>query len=169
MEIHSGLPPDEVPEKTDNRDGFYHLFLMTGNVEKAKLEYLIRDFDMENFKIRKTFLKDLCDLINKKYLNAGIEVSIKDQYYNMKDKIDPVRFIVDIAEQAMKDCGVKPIIKPIRGGTDGSKLSFMGLPTPNLFTGGHNFHGKYEFIPVPSMIKSVEVIIRIIQLFEKKT
>lgn len=168
MEINSILPGDEVPEKTEGREGFFHLISMNGNVEKARLEYIVRDHDKDKFNKRKNLLKNICRDVDEKYSKAHIQININDQYYNMKEKIEPVSFIVDIAEQAMKDCDIKPIIKPIRGGTDGSKLSFMGLPTPNIFTGGHNFHGRYEYIPVPSMEKAVNVILRIIQLFEKK-
>ncbi|MFC2097088.1 peptidase T [Bacteroidota bacterium] len=168
MEINSCLPPGEIPGKTENREGFFHLISIKGNVEKARLEYIIRDHDIKIFLKRKALLNNICNDIKNKYPKAGIEIEIRDQYFNMKEKIDPVSFIVDIAEQAMIDCGITPIKKAIRGGTDGSKLSFMGLPTPNIFTGGHNFHGRYEFIPVQSMEKAVEVIITIIRLFEKR-
>jgi len=168
MEINNTLPENEVPEHTEGREGFFHLISISGNVENVKMEYIIRDHDAIKFNNRKNQITNICNDIAIKYPKAKVEAKITDQYLNMKEKINPVSFIVDIAEQAMIDCGIKPIIKPIRGGTDGSKLSFMGLPTPNIFTGGCNFHGRYEYIPVPSMEKTVSVIVRIIQLFEKR-
>lgn len=167
MEFHSMLPSDDVPEKTEMREGFYHLISMKGDVENSCLEYIIRDFDNQKFLDRKVLIENICSQLNKKYQKAKFETKIKDQYYNMKEKIEPVKYIIDIAEQAMTDCSIKPLIIPIRGGTDGSKLSFMGLPTPNLFTGGHNFHGRYEFIPKESMEKAVQVILRIIEIFHE--
>ncbi len=168
MEINSNLPAEEVPEKIEGREGFFHLISMKGNVEESKLEYIIRDHDRDKFNDRKILLTNICKELDDNYSKANVQIKINDQYFNMKEMIEPVIFIVDIAEQAMLDCGIKPIIKPIRGGTDGARLSFMGLPTPNIFTGGNNFHGRYEYIPVPSMEKAVQVIVRIIQLFEEK-
>jgi len=162
-ELNSLLPADQKPEYTDNYEGFFHLHTFNGTVEESKLKYIIRDHDMEKFAFKKDLLVGAVDFINKKYGNI-VSIKIKDQYYNMREKIVPFFNIVKIAEKAMKEVGVTPIIKPVRGGTDGARLSYMGLPTPNIFTGGHNFHGKYEYIPVSSMEKSVEVIIKIVEL-----
>ncbi len=158
------LPKNEVPEKTTNYEGFFHLHDITGSVEKTILEYIIRDHDLDLFNQRKELIQEIGDSINKKYNKELVDINLKDQYFNMKDKILPVMHIVDIAEEAMKDIGVKPLIKAIRGGTDGSQLSFKGLPCPNIFAGGHNFHGKYEYVPVESMQKAVEVIVKIAEL-----
>ncbi|QEN03462.1 peptidase T [Thiospirochaeta perfilievii] len=162
-ELNSLLPADQKPEYTDNYEGFFHLHTFNGTVEESKLKYIIRDHDMEKFAFKKDLLIGAVDFINKKYGNI-VSIKIKDQYYNMREKIVPFFNIVKIAQKAMKEVGVTPIIKPVRGGTDGARLSYMGLPTPNIFTGGHNFHGKYEYIPVSSMEKSVEVIIKIVEL-----
>ena len=156
----SELPKDDVPEKTEGREGFFHVHNLQGGVELAVADLIIRDHDRELFERRKALLEEL----TAKYRNdakATIELEISDQYYNMREKIVPVMEIVAIAERAMHAVGVTPIIKPIRGGTDGSQLSFMGLPCPNIFAGGHNFHGKYEFIPLESMEKAVQVIVKI--------
>ena len=158
--VLSELPKDEVPEKTEGREGFFHIHNLQGGVELAVADLIIRDHDRERFERRKELLEHL----TAKYRNnakAAIELEISDQYYNMREKIVPVMEIVAIAERAMHAVGVTPIIKPIRGGTDGSQLSFMGLPCPNIFAGGHNFHGKYEFIPLESMEKAVQVIVKI--------
>ena len=155
------LPKNEVPEKTTNYEGFFHLHDITGSVEKTILEYIIRDHDLDLFNQRKELIQEIGDSINKKYNKELVDINLKDQYFNMKDKILPVMHIVDIAEEAMKDIGVKPLIKAIRGGTDGSQLSFKGLPCPNIFAGGHNFHGRFEYVPVESIVKATEVIIRI--------
>ena len=160
----NSLPRLETPEHTSGREGFFHLHTMNGEVEETKLYYIIRDHDKEHFEARKEMMSKLGDELNKQYGKDVITVEIKDQYYNMKEKVEPVMHIVDIAEEAMKALGIKPLIKPIRGGTDGSQLSYMGLPCPNIFAGGHNFHGRYEYVPVESMIKAVEVIIKIAQL-----
>ena len=162
------LPEHEIPEQTEGREGFFHLFEMKGEVEKTTLKYIIRDHDKNKFEKRKQLLTHVADAMNSNYSTPLIHLSIKDQYYNMEEKITPVMHIVEIAEEAMKSCNVKPIIKPIRGGTDGSQLSFMGLPCPNIFAGGHNFHGRYEYIPVESMQKAVEVIIKIAELTSNK-
>ena len=162
-EFASQLPSKEVPEHTSEREGFYHVYKIKGEIEEAELELIVRDHDKETFERRKQFLSDLVDQLNSKY-PSGLEMSIKDQYYNMREKIEPVYHVVDIAKQAMESLDIKPIIKPIRGGTDGSQLSYMGLPCPNIFAGGHNFHGKYEYIPVESMQKAVDVIIKICEL-----
>jgi tripeptide aminopeptidase len=155
------LPSKEVPESTEGYEGFFHLHQIKGNVEQSILQYIIRDHDTDLFNNRKQFMIDLVAKMNSELGNNAIELDIKDQYYNMKEKVIPVMHIVDIAEEVMQDIGITPLIKPIRGGTDGSQLSFMGLPCPNIFAGGHNFHGRYEYVPVESMIKATEVIIGI--------
>ena len=155
------LPSEEVPESTEGYEGFFHLHQIKGNVEQSILQYIIRDHDTDLFNNRKQFMIDLVAKMNSELGNNAIELDIKDQYYNMKEKVIPVMHIVDIAEEVMQDIGITPLIKPIRGGTDGSQLSFMGLPCPNIFAGGHNFHGRYEYVPVESMIKATEVIIGI--------
>ena len=155
------LPSKEVPEFTEGYEGFFHLHQLKGNVEQSVLHYIIRDHDSGLFNNRKQFMIDLVAKMNSELGNDAIELDIKDQYFNMKEKVIPVMHIVDIAEEVMKEIGITPLIKPIRGGTDGSQLSFMGLPCPNIFAGGHNFHGRYEYVPVESMIKATEVIIGI--------
>lgn len=164
----SKLPKEEVPERTSGYDGFFHVTGITGSIEETTLQLIIRDHDKRKFEKRKKLVKKITEKINRKLakqFGGDIAVAeIKDQYFNMKEKVQPVMHIVDIAEQAMKDLGIKPIIKPIRGGTDGSQLSYMGLPCPNIFAGGHNFHGKYEYVPVESMQKAVEVIVKIAEL-----
>lgn len=155
------LPSKEVPESTEGYEGFFHLHQLKGNVEQSVLHYIIRDHDTDLFNNRKQFMIDLVAKMNSELGNDAIEIDIKDQYYNMKEKVIPVMHIVDIAEEVMKEIGITPLIKPIRGGTDGSQLSYMGLPCPNIFAGGHNFHGRYEYVPVESMMKATEVIIGI--------
>jgi tripeptide aminopeptidase len=167
-EFVSSLPKDETPGTTEGYEGFYHLIALNGEVEETKLQYIIRDFENESFENRKTFIKSIADKLNDKYGNGTVEIEIKDQYFNMKEKIEPVKHIIDTAFLAMKEVGVTPIMVPIRGGTDGARLSFIGLPTPNIFTGGHNFHGKYEFIPTFAMEKAVEVILKIVELYASK-
>ncbi|XJZ27228.1 peptidase T [Bacillota bacterium Lsc_1132] len=167
MEFHSKLPAEEAPEYTDGYEGFYHLISFHGDVEETKLYYIIRDFDKKNFEARKATVEKIASELKAKYGEKAVVLELKDQYYNMKDKIEPVKEIVDIAHEAMENLGIKPITKPIRGGTDGSQLSYMGLPTPNIFAGGENFHGKYEFVSVESMIKATNVIVEIAKLFEK--
>ena len=164
-EFMSMLPQSETPSTTEGYEGFYHIVALNGGVEQTKLEYIIRDFDEKNFEKRKQFITGAAESLNKKYGKNIVKVEIKDQYKNMKGKIEPVKHIVDIAFEAMKSVDVVPKVQPIRGGTDGASLSFKGLPTPNIFTGGHNFHGKFEYIPVYSMEKAVEVILKIIQLY----
>ena len=166
-EFVSLLPPREVPEHTENREGFFHIHDIQGTIEQAKIELIIRDHDDTHFQARKELLQDISEKLNQKYPDC-IEVFIEDQYRNMREKIEPLFHIVEIAEEAMLEVGVNPIIKPIRGGTDGSQLSFMGLPCPNIFAGGHNFHGKYEYIPVESMQKAVETIVKICELTGEK-
>lgn len=162
------FPADEVPERTAGYEGFYHLNSMKAEVEETTLHYIIRDFNRENFERRKQFVQHVVEEINKKYGEDTAILELKDQYYNMKEKIDEVKYIVDVAHEAMEAVGVKPIVRPIRGGTDGSRLSFMGLPTPNIFAGGENFHGKFEYVPIQSMEKAVEVIVKIAELFGKR-
>tara|TARA_R110000765_G_scaffold72010_4_gene139849 strand:+ start:5187 stop:6410 length:1224 start_codon:yes stop_codon:yes gene_type:complete len=161
--IIAELPRHEIPEETDGRDGFFHVHTINGEIENTSIELIIRDHDLQRFNERKELLKVLVKKYNLKYDDC-ISLEIKDQYFNMKEKIEPVYHIVEIAKKAMEDIGITPIIKPIRGGTDGSQLSYMGLPCPNIFAGGHNFHGKYEYVPVESMQKAVEVIVRICEL-----
>jgi len=163
IDFHNLMPPTERPENTEAYQGFFHLTSFIGTVEKAVLEYIIRDHDRAIFESRKQLILSNRDRINKKYGKELVSVEMKDQYYNMKEKIEPKIEIVELARQSMEKIGIKPLIKAVRGGTDGSKLSFMGLPTPNLFTGGHNFHGKYEFIPIPSMIKAKDLIVEIVR------
>ena len=160
-EFMSLLPKAEVPEKTTDYQGFFHLHDMNGTVEKTVLEYIIRDHDIELFAKRKNVLQNIADKLNKRAGQNLIEITIKDQYFNMKEKIVPVMHIVDLVEETMVDLGITPLIKPIRGGTDGSQLSFKGLPCPNIFAGGHNFHGRFEYVPAESMVKATEVIVGI--------
>ncbi|MFC2125935.1 peptidase T [Bacteroidota bacterium] len=168
MEFNSLLPSDERPEYTEGYEGFFHLIDFKGEVEESVFRYIIRDHDHDKYETKKVLIQDCTDFMNKKYGNGRVKLEVKDQYFNMREMVEPVKFIVDIAEQAMHDCEVEPIIKPIRGGTDGSRLSYMGLPCPNIFAGGHNFHGKYEYVPIPSMEKAVKVIVRIVELFAER-
>ena len=163
----SMLPPTQRPEHTEKYEGFYHLLSMNGGVEEAELEYIIRDHDKTKFEKKKQFLSDVVKLMNTEYGKEIVELKMEDQYYNMREKVEPVKYIIDIAEKAMIDAGVEPKIKAIRGGTDGARLSYDGLPCPNIFAGGHNFHGPFEFVPIPSMLKSVEVILNIAQAVGK--
>ncbi len=164
----NSLPRLETPEHTEGRQGFFHLSSINGEVEETKLHYIIRDHDKDHFEARKSAMLDLANEINSQFEKEVIKIEIKDQYFNMREKVEPVMHIVDIAEEAMKSVHVTPIIKPIRGGTDGAQLSFMGLPCPNIFAGGHNFHGRYEYVPVESMIKAVEVIVKIAEITAEK-
>ena len=162
------LPKDETPETTKNYEGFYHVTNIQGSIEDTLVQLIIRDHNRKKFEKRKDYVEEVVAKINKKYKKQFGEdiavLEIKDQYYNMREKVEPVMHIVKLAEQAMKELNIKPLIKPIRGGTDGSRLSFMGLPCPNIFAGGHNFHGKYEYVPVESMQKAIEVIVKIAEL-----
>ena len=160
----ANLPANDVPERTEGYEGFYHLYQIEGKVEETNFELIVRDHDLQLFQNRKQFLVDLTEKLNAKYGKGTIETVIADQYFNMKEKVEPVMHIVDIAEQAMKNLNIKPLIKAIRGGTDGSQLSYMGLPCPNIFAGGHNFHGRYEYVPVESMLKATQVIVEIAKL-----
>lgn len=158
------LPRLETPEHTEGYEGFFHLHNIEGDVEETTLQYIIRDHDMDKFEARKALMQKIVVDLNEKYESEVFKVEIKDQYFNMKEKVEPVMHIVDIAEEAMKAVGIEPLIKAIRGGTDGSQLSYMGLPCPNIFAGGHNFHGRFEYVPVESMQKAVEVICKIAEL-----
>jgi tripeptide aminopeptidase len=162
------LPKNETPEQTEGYEGFYHLHHMEGKVEKTILKYIIRDHDYTLFEARKTTVKQLVEAFDRKYDKATFEVEIKDQYFNMKEKVLPVMHSVEIAEQAMRSLGIEPLIKPIRGGTDGSQLSYMGLPCPNIFAGGHNFHGRYEYVPLESILSAIKVICKIAELTQLK-
>jgi tripeptide aminopeptidase len=164
MEFNGLLPPAERPEHTTGYEGFFHLIDMSGTVENSQLRYLIRDHNLQRFNDRKKLMEKAADFLKTKYGEQYIHLELKDQYFNMLEKIKPVFHIVDRAEKAMLACGVEPLKKPIRGGTDGSRLSYMGLPSPNLFTGGHNFHGRFEYIPIQSMEKSVDVIVKLLTL-----
>ena len=158
------LPADETPETTEGYEGFYHLLGVESNIENAKLSYIIRDHDRERFESRKDFIVACVKKMNEKYGEGTVEADVKDQYYNMKEKIDPNMHVIDIVLKAMQDCGVPPKVEPIRGGTDGAQLSFKGLPCPNIFAGGVNFHGPYEFVSVQVMEKAVQVIINICKI-----
>ncbi len=167
-EFIAALPANEVPEQTSGYEGFFHLHDITGSVEKTVLEYIIRDHDLDVFEKRKYLVQKIAFDMNKKFGKDVIEVEINNQYFNMKEKIAPVMHIVEIAKEVMLDLDIKPLIKPIRGGTDGSQLSFKGLPCPNIFAGGHNFHGKYEYVPVESMVSATKVIVGIAEKVAKK-
>ena len=158
------VPANESPEYTDGYEGFYHLTGIGGDVEKTTVSYIIRDHDRKKFEERKAHLQMLVDKINSEFGYNTATLEVKDQYYNMKEKVEPVKYIVDIASEAIRQAGVEPKVKPIRGGTDGAQLSFKGLPCPNIFAGGHNFHGKYEFVPIQSMEKATEVVKNIIKI-----
>ena len=163
-EFINALPRLETPEHTEGYEGFFHLHSIEGKVEETTLKYIIRDHDKDKFDARKALMEKVVLDLNTKFENEVFKLELTDQYFNMKEKVEPVMHIVDIAEEAMKQLGIKPLIKPIRGGTDGSQLSYMGLPCPNIFAGGHNFHGRYEYVPVESMQKAVEVICKIAEL-----
>lgn len=166
-EFISMLPTDETPETTEKYEGFYHLVGIKGSVEETSFSYIVRDFFDDGYDNRMKNLANITNRLNQKYGEGTLEIAFKEQYRNMKSKVEPVMHIVDVAKKAMEDAGVEATIVPIRGGTDGARLSFMGLPTPNLFTGGENFHGKYEFVSVDSMKKSIQVILNIIESYTK--
>jgi tripeptide aminopeptidase len=168
MEFNELLPVFERPEFTENYEGFYHLYEINGTVEEAAMAYIIRDHDREKFEGKKRLIQKAADFINEKYGDRVIELTLEDQYYNMREMVEPHPKIMEIAVEAVKSVGVTPIIIPVRGGTDGSRLSYMGLPTPNIFTGGHYFHGKYEFIPTFAMEKAVETLVAIAALIPKR-
>ena len=163
-EFINSLPRLETPEHTEGYEGFFHLHNMKGSVDETLLQYIIRDHDKDHFEARKAVMQKLTNDFNEQYGREVISIEITDQYFNMKEKVEPVMHIVDIAEEAMKQLNIQPLIKPIRGGTDGSQLSYMGLPCPNIFAGGHNFHGRYEYVPIESIIKATEVICKIAEL-----
>ena len=164
----NALPKNEIPQETVDYEGFFHVTGLSGSIEESVVELIIRDHDAQLFAKRKEMVHEIVNSINQKFAKQFGEdiciAEIKDQYYNMREKVEPMMFIVDLAEKAMKELGIEPLIKPIRGGTDGSRLSYMGLPCPNIFAGGHNFHGKYEYVPVESMQKAVDVIVKIAEL-----
>ncbi len=163
-EFIDALPANEVPERTEGYEGFFHLHNIKGDVERAEVYYIIRDHDRKKFEARKALFAKTAEDLNTKYGKKLFTTEIKDQYFNMREMVEPVMYVVDIAEQAMKDLGIKPLIKAIRGGTDGSKLSYMGLPCPNIFAGGHNFHGRFEFVAAEAMEKATNVILKIVDL-----
>ncbi|MFK2820733.1 peptidase T [Flavobacteriaceae sp. LMIT009] len=167
-EFINSLPKRETPENTEGYEGFFHLTQMKGEVEESEIQYIIRDHDRDKFEARKALMQKVADEINTKYGKEVVTLEMNDQYYNMKEKVEPVMHIVDIAEEAMKQLDIKPLIKAIRGGTDGSQLSYMGLPCPNIFAGGHNFHGRYEYVPVESILKATQVICKIAELTASK-
>ncbi|RHW35795.1 peptidase T [Lysinibacillus yapensis] len=166
IKFQNSMPADAVPEKTEGYEGFIHLMNFNGHIEEAQLSYIIRDHDREKFEAKKAHFLEVEKMMKEKYGENNITVEIEDQYYNMREKIEPVKEIVDIAYQAMENLGITPNVDPIRGGTDGSQLSYMGLPTPNIFAGGENMHGKYEFVSGETMEKAAKVIVEIVQLFE---
>jgi tripeptide aminopeptidase len=168
MDLNALLPVNQRPEFTENYDGFYHLIGMQGTVENSSLTYIIRDHDRGKFEAKKVLIQDCIDLLNKRYGEGVLKLELKDQYFNMREKVEEVYHIVEIAEKAIVQVGVEPKVVPIRGGTDGSRLSYMGLPCPNIFAGGLNFHGKFEFVPLESMVKATEVILKIIELYSQK-
>lgn len=163
----SRFPEKETPQDTELREGFYHLTDINGSIEETVVQYMIRDFDRDAFEKRKTFLENVAKEMIEKYGEKYFSYELRDQYYNMCEKIEPVMHIVDIAKEAMEEEGITPLVKPIRGGTDGARLSFMGLPCPNIFAGGHNFHGKFEYVPIPSMEKATKLIVRIVEKIAK--
>lgn len=166
-QIIDALPPAQRPEHTEGFEGYFHLISFNGDISTTKIEFIIRDHDLGKFEKKKKLMEEICNLINFQYGEGTVTLEMADQYYNMKKQVEPVKYIVDLAETAMKDVGVTPIIRAIRGGTDGAQLSWKGLPCPNIFAGGHNFHGPYEFVPVRSIQKAVEVIVRISELVGK--
>ena len=167
--INALIPVQQRPEYTEGYEGFFHCIFFEGNVENTKIKYLIRDHSKELFEQKKQLLKHICDIINFEYCEPVVQLIITDQYYNMKEKIDPVEYIVDIAREAMEELGISCILRAIRGGTDGAGLSYKGLPCPNIFAGGHNFHGRYEFLPVESLKKSMETIVKMTELLAHKS
>lgn len=165
MEFNALLPVNERPEYTTGYEGFYHIIKMEGTVENASVQYIIRDHDRKKFEKKKVFIQDAVDYCNKRYGEKTLTLELRDQYFNMKEKVEPVIHVVETAKKAMEELGIVPVIVPIRGGTDGARLSYMGLPCPNIFAGGHNFHGKFEYIPTESMEKAVQLILKIIELY----
>jgi tripeptide aminopeptidase len=168
MELNELLPVFERPEFTEKYEGFYHLFEINGTVEEATMTYIIRDHDREKFEAKKRLIQQAVDFINAKYEANVIDLRLEDQYYNMREMVEPHPEIMDIAVRAIQAVGLEPIIEPVRGGTDGSRLSYMGLPTPNIFTGGHYAHGKFEFVPTFALEKAVEALVKIAQFVAEK-
>lgn len=168
MEFNSLLPVNERPEFTQDYEGFYHIVKMEGAVEKAYLQYIVRDHDRAKFEKKKVFITELTAYMNQRYGENTFRLELKDQYFNMREMVEPVYHVVATAQEAMEQLGILPKVVPIRGGTDGARLSYMGLPCPNIFAGGHNFHGKYEYVPLESMVKASEVILKIIELYTAK-
>ena len=167
-EIHQMLPVNERPETTEGYEGFYHLVSVQGNVTTTKMKYFIRDFDRRSFDARAQKLRDIAEEMNKKYGEGKVEVEIVESYYNMREKIEPCMQLIDYAKAAIEHAGITPIVSPVRGGTDGARLSFKGLPCPNIFAGGLNFHGRYEFVPIQNMEKAMNVIVKIAELVASK-
>ncbi len=167
-EFNGMLPSNEVPAVTEEREGFFHLGSIKGSVEETVLKYIIRDHSKEKFEKKKRLIAEISAFLNSKYGEDTVAFNMKDSYYNMKEKIEEEMIVVEIAKKAMESLSIEPRIEPVRGGTDGAHLSFMGLPTPNIFTGGHNFHGRYEYIPISSMDKAVTVIVKIAELFSRE-
>ncbi|MFH0894699.1 MAG: peptidase T [Bacteroidota bacterium] len=168
MEFNALLPVNERPEFTTGYDGFFHLIKMEGSVENASVQYIVRDHDRTKFEHKKELINKCVDFINQRYGEKTATIELKDQYFNMREMVEPVMHIVDLAREAMEELGIKPLVVPIRGGTDGARLSYMNLPCPNIFAGGHNFHGKYEYLSVDSMIKATEVILKIAEKYATK-
>ena len=168
MEFQRMLPGFDTPAYTQGYEGFFHLTNITGEVEETVMDYIIRDHDMKKFEQKKEYIRKVAEFLNLKYGEGTIELVMKDSYYNMKEKLKDHMYLIDIAQEAMDELWIAPIIEPVRGGTDGARLSYMGLPCPNLCTGGHNFHGKFEYIPVQSMEKVTELLVEIVKKFEEK-
>lgn len=164
IDFHNELPADEVPEKTDGYEGFFHLMALNGSPEEAKMSYIIRDHKRESFEARKAMITSMQEKMNQRFDQERIQVEMYDQYYNMREIIEKDMSIVDLAEKAMIDLDIKPVIEPVRGGTDGSKISYLGIPTPNLFAGGENMHGRFEFVSLQVMEKATDVIVKIAEL-----
>ena len=167
-EFNDMLPVFDRPEFTEGYEGFFHIMKFGGSVEESSMIYIIRDHDRKKFEDKKVLIRQVADFLNKKYGEGTITLEMKDQYFNMREMVEPEYHTVEIAEKAMKELGIKPIIRPIRGGTDGSRLSYMGLPCPNIFAGGHNFHGKYEYITLESMEKATQVILKMVDLYYRQ-
>ena len=168
MEFQRMLPGFDTPAYTQGYEGFFHLTNITGEVEETVMDYIIRDHDMKKFEQKKEYIRKVAEFLNLKYGEGTIELVMKDSYYNMKEKLKDHMYLIDIAQEAMDELWIAPIIEPVRGGTDGARLSYMGLPCPNLCTGGHNFHGKFEYIPVQSMEKVTELLVEIVKKFEER-
>ncbi|MFA5195417.1 MAG: peptidase T, partial [Bacteroidales bacterium] len=167
MEFNAMLPPNQRPEHTQDYDGFFHIVKMEGTVENAMLQYIIRDHDKTKFENKKRFFTDCVEFMKTRYGADVLRLEMKDQYFNMKEQVLPVFHVVETAKKAMEELEIIPKVVPIRGGTDGARLSYMGLPCPNIFAGGHNFHGKFEYVAVESMVKATEVILKIVELYSK--